>query len=126
MGWLELLYGNAVGGSTAVLTSHMPLTTISAHKDRLYHFMYNVYANTRIQELFNIIIEFPESEPALMDLKTCLEKTDLRGQLVTSLKTALETRLLHPGKTAMSSCIIRMFYTDLSQCCHVCSNICLV
>ena len=71
---------------------------MSAHKGRLYHFMYNIYASTRIQELFNIIIEYPESEPALTDLKTCLEKTSLRGDLVSSLKTALETRLLHPGR----------------------------
>ena len=51
----------------------------------------------RIDQLFNIIVEYPESEPALIDLKLCLEKINLRTQLVTSLKTALETRLLHPG-----------------------------
>jgi hypothetical protein len=52
----------------------------------------------QIEQLFNIIIDFPESEPAILDLKLCLEKTDLRTQLVMSLKSALETRLLHPGK----------------------------
>ena len=51
----------------------------------------------RIDQLFNIIVEYPESEPALIDLKQCLEKINMRTQLVTSLKTALETRLLHPG-----------------------------
>ena len=69
----------------------------ASYKDRLYHFVHDIYARTRIQQLFNIIIEFPESEPALTDLKTCLEKTNLRGTLVLSLKAALETRLLHPG-----------------------------
>lgn len=88
VGWLELLYETGKSGEGSM----------SAHKGRLYHFMYNIYANTRIHELFNMIIEFPESEPALVDLKTCLERTSLRSDLVTSLKAALETRLLHPGK----------------------------
>ena len=55
------------------------------------------HGQVRIEQLFNIIIEYPESEPALVDLKQCLEKINLRTELVTSLKTALETRLLHPG-----------------------------
>jgi len=59
--------------------------------------LYETYANIQIEQLFNIIIDFPESEPAILDLKLCLEKTDLRTQLVMSLKSALETRLLHPG-----------------------------
>lgn len=32
------------------------------------------------------------------DLKYCLERTDQRPQLLVSLKAALETRLLHPGR----------------------------
>lgn len=31
------------------------------------------------------------------DLKFCLERTNLRQQLLSSLKSALEIRLLHPG-----------------------------
>ena len=61
----------------------------------------HIYCNSvhsRIEQLFDIIVEFPESEPALLDLKACLEKaSNLRSLLVKSLKTALETRLLHPG-----------------------------
>ena len=60
--------------------------------------MFEIFATTQIDQLFNIIIEYPESEPAILDLKLCLEKTDLRAKLVASLKSALETRLLHPGK----------------------------
>ena len=56
------------------------------------------FVHSRIEQLFDIIIEFPESEPALLDLKACLEKaSNLRSLLVKSLKAALETRLLHPG-----------------------------
>lgn len=42
-------------------------------------------------------VDFPESTPAVEDLKFCLERTNQRQQLLTSLKSAFETRLLHPG-----------------------------
>lgn len=41
--------------------------------------------------------DFPDSRPAIEDLKYCLQRTDQRQQLLVSLKAALETRLLHPG-----------------------------
>lgn len=44
--------------------------------------------------------DFPDSRPAVEDLKYCLERTDQRQQLLASLKSALETRLLHPGPAA--------------------------
>ena len=52
-----------------------------------------------VQELFNIIVEFPDSMSALEDLKSCLEKTELRTFLMQSLRSDLEKRLLHPGKS---------------------------
>lgn len=50
-----------------------------------------------MDQLFDIIIEFPESQAALEDLKECLEITNMRSKLITSLRSSLETRLLHPG-----------------------------
>ncbi|CAB4014365.1 anaphase-promoting complex subunit 2-like, partial [Paramuricea clavata] len=50
-----------------------------------------------IEELFNIIVDYPESLKALEDLKECLEKTDLRAHLINSLRSSFESRLLHPG-----------------------------
>lgn len=47
--------------------------------------------------LFKSIVDFPDSKPAIDDLKICLEKIDLRVYLVKSLKDVLEKRLLHPG-----------------------------
>jgi hypothetical protein len=41
--------------------------------------------------------DFPESKPAIEDLKFCLERTNQKQQLLTSLKSAFESRLLHPG-----------------------------
>ncbi|KAK3088868.1 hypothetical protein FSP39_024770 [Pinctada imbricata] len=89
LGWLNLVYS---GNRT-----HIYADCIAGFRGRLLHFLYETFARTQIEQLFNIIIEYPESEPAILDLKVCLEKTDLRTLLVTSLKSALETRLLHPG-----------------------------
>ena len=41
--------------------------------------------------------EYPDSQPAVEDLRLCLQKTDLRSELTQKLQRALETRLLHPG-----------------------------
>ncbi|WAR31452.1 ANC2-like protein [Mya arenaria] len=87
--WLKLVYSGNLSNTGS--------TCIEGFKGRLQHFLWETYARVQIEQLFNIIIEYPESEPAVQDLKTCLEKTDMRGHLVTTLKSALETRLLHPG-----------------------------
>ncbi|XP_038045964.1 anaphase-promoting complex subunit 2-like isoform X2 [Patiria miniata] len=92
--WLNLVFcgeesQRTIGGSTQ--------QTLRQWKDRLQYLLYQTYANLRIQELFNIIVEFPDSLSALEDLQKCLEKTDLRRHLVQSLRSSLETRLLHPG-----------------------------
>jgi len=47
-----------------------------------------------------MIIDFPDSRPALEDLALGLEKTSLRSELTQSLQSALENRLLHPGTAA--------------------------
>ncbi|XP_055690510.1 anaphase-promoting complex subunit 2 [Lutzomyia longipalpis] len=71
--------------------------TIAEFRMKLNFFMYETYANVIIEQFFDIIIDFPESQPAIDDLKVCFEKVDLRPHLVQTLKLALETRLLHPG-----------------------------
>lgn len=42
----------------------------------------------RIEELFDIIVEYPDSEPALADLRECLHHVELRNKVVSSLKNA--------------------------------------
>ncbi|XP_071947983.1 anaphase-promoting complex subunit 2-like [Antedon mediterranea] len=89
--WLtNICQGNSTTTSDAA-------ETIAKWKDRLQYFLYQTFAKLRIQELFNIIVEFPESMKALEDLKMCLKKTDLRSHLIRSLRNDFERRLLHPG-----------------------------
>ncbi|KAJ8928110.1 hypothetical protein NQ314_019336 [Rhamnusium bicolor] len=64
---------------------------------KLINYLYNSYTKIRIDQLFNIIIEYPESLPALEDLRLCLPRTDLKPLLTKKLQKAMETRLLHPG-----------------------------
>ena len=40
----------------------------------------------RIDELFDILVEFPDSEPALLDLRDCLMKVELRTVLINNLQ----------------------------------------
>ncbi|KZS92899.1 hypothetical protein SISNIDRAFT_474501 [Sistotremastrum niveocremeum HHB9708] len=51
----------------------------------------------RIKEIFDIIVDYPDSMDALIDLKECLTRVDQRPQLVTALRKANHKRLLHPG-----------------------------
>lgn len=69
-----------------------------AHRDRLHYFLCETFGRIRIRQLFTIIVEFPESEPALIDLSECIDRVqELRKELVEALRSDLEVRLLHPG-----------------------------
>lgn len=93
--WLTRIYNN---GSSKLDTSNTKICdSISYFKMKLKYFLFEKYANTIIDQFFNIIIEFPDSQPAIDDLKICMEKLDLRAHLVETLKNSIETRLLHPG-----------------------------
>lgn len=95
MEWLTRIYNN---GSSKVDSSNAKIReSISYFQIKLKYFLFEKYANTIIDQFFNIIIEFPDSQPAIDDLKLCMEKLDLRCHLVETLKTNLETRLLHQG-----------------------------
>jgi len=89
--WLEELFQLGTGNS-----KNIPM--FSAHRDRLHYFLCETFGRTRIQQLFTIIVEFPESEPALIDLSECIDRVqELRKELVQALRAELEARLLHPG-----------------------------
>jgi len=67
-------------------------------RDKLRGVLYQTYTKARIEQLFNIIIEFPDSQPALEDLRDCLQtQPELRSHLTSSLRQVLDAKLLHPG-----------------------------
>uniref|UniRef100_A0A670YH84 Anaphase-promoting complex subunit 2 n=1 Tax=Pseudonaja textilis TaxID=8673 RepID=A0A670YH84_PSETE len=94
IGWLSRVFlQESAGGLPGPAAS----STLKRWRCHVQMFFYRLYASMRIEELFSIIRDFPESKPAVEDLKYCLERTNQRQQLLTSLKSALELRLLHPG-----------------------------
>ena len=69
---------------------------ISWKKKYLFHF-YQSFVNLRVSELFDIIVEYPQSKESVKDLKLCLSKTNQFQHLTQSLKKVFKKRLLHPG-----------------------------
>ncbi|KAL5285967.1 ANAPC2 family protein [Megaselia abdita] len=68
---------------------------------KLKFYIYEIYGNVIIDQFFSIIIDYPDSIPAINDLQICLRSIDLRKYLIRSLKETLEKRLLHPGVNTM-------------------------
>ncbi|GBG30278.1 Anaphase-promoting complex subunit 2 [Hondaea fermentalgiana] len=67
------------------------------YRARLEFHVFETLCDLRMAEVFDIITEFPESSPALEDLKDCLARTHQHRDLVLSLRQAFASRLLHPG-----------------------------
>lgn len=64
---------------------------------RLEYFAYETLQDLRIDKLFEIIVDYPDSSPAIEDLKQCLEYTGQHSKLVESFISALRYRLLTAG-----------------------------
>ncbi|KAF9110207.1 Anaphase-promoting complex subunit 2 [Mortierella sp. AM989] len=64
---------------------------------RLEFYFFKTFGDLRIKEFFDIIVEHPESTPAVLDLSTCIKWTGQRDQLQNAIIAAIEKRLLHAG-----------------------------
>jgi anaphase-promoting complex subunit 2 len=103
--WLKTVHHAPTSSSSSSLSSSFSSSLEQqeqhgAHKSwtkRLYFHMYTTFGNLRIGELFNIIKDYPNSEPAIVDLRSCLKRTHQHRHLTKSLREAFDCRLLHPG-----------------------------
>ncbi|XP_023030784.1 anaphase-promoting complex subunit 2 [Drosophila willistoni] len=75
--------------------------SLQSFKVKLTYFMYETFAQNVISQFFSIIIDYPDSTPAIDDLKICMEKIDMRAYLTETLRSSLEARILHPGVNTM-------------------------
>ena len=66
-------------------------------KSRLDYFIYEILGRLRTEEMFDIVVDFPDSVPALRDLKTCLEHTNQTDAFIAHFSSQLRRRLLHLG-----------------------------
>ncbi|XP_034045788.1 anaphase-promoting complex subunit 2 isoform X2 [Thalassophryne amazonica] len=103
LGWLSKVFVSEADGGGPVpapgdaLRVQPTSSVLKQWRCHMHQFFCRIYVNMRIEELFSIIRDFPESKAAIEDLKFCLERTNQRQQLLTSLRSAFESRLLHPG-----------------------------
>eukprot|EP00891_Asterochloris_glomerata_P007911 jgi/Astpho2/7911/Aster-06390 len=47
--------------------------------------------------MFDIVVDYPDSLPAVEDMRVCLRHTNLHHKFVTQFRKATQERLLHPG-----------------------------
>ncbi|KAF8937483.1 Anaphase-promoting complex subunit 2 [Dissophora ornata] len=76
--------------------SHMTDVVTRMLYEKVENKVFNSFKG-RIKEFFNIIVECPDSKPAVHDLKACIEWSGQREQLQNAILMAMEKRLLHPG-----------------------------
>ncbi|XP_065919017.1 anaphase-promoting complex subunit 2-like isoform X2 [Dysidea avara] len=84
LSWLQVIF-------------EMSFTVSNRWSDQLEYYSYKSFAELRIKELFDIIVEYPDSKPAIDDLKVCLDQVEMKTHLMESLRQSFEQRLLHPG-----------------------------
>ncbi|KAF9066458.1 hypothetical protein BDP27DRAFT_1449691 [Rhodocollybia butyracea] len=89
--WMLLMYGR---NATTADDAKAMLQNVGSRFD--FH-MAKTLCDLRTKEIFDIIIDFPDSSGALQDLKECLLRVDQRAALVHTLRKANHKRLLHPG-----------------------------
>ena len=81
----EAVPGYAVGGG-----GHL-----AQWESRLDFFVFHALGDMRTAELFDIVVDFPESAPAVRDLRECLAHTGRTPRMVREFRAAVRRRLLH-------------------------------
>ncbi|KAL5259145.1 hypothetical protein ACHWQZ_G009560 [Mnemiopsis leidyi] len=66
-------------------------------KKRLKFFCYKTIATVRINDLFEIMVDYPESHAAVLDIKKCIGHVQCSTYLVKTVQDMFKERLLHPG-----------------------------
>jgi len=97
MSWVRSIHTSSLSTSPLLTFGDKHNPGLEEYRLKLLQYLYQTYTKARIEQLFNIIIEFPDSQPALEDLRECLTHTDLRGHLTSNLRQVVDAKLLHPG-----------------------------
>ncbi|EFJ49123.1 hypothetical protein VOLCADRAFT_80889 [Volvox carteri f. nagariensis] len=74
--------------------------TLTEWRLRLSYLVYETLGRLRISQMFDVVVDYPDSLPAIGDLAACLRHTNLQSLFVCSFKAALQQRLLHAGASA--------------------------
>ena len=74
----------------------LPASPFESWKSNFELHLYQTFGSLRISELFSIIRSFPDSRPAILDLRECLKRTHQHRNVTTTLRRVFDARLLIP------------------------------
>lgn len=90
--WTQNVVFEWMDGALRVMSSEDETTTRGIDSDVFtqtrHHFLqelYHKFCSMRIDELFDIAVDFPDTTPALMDLHAALQRTKMQHRLIQSL-----------------------------------------
>ncbi|KAH7163253.1 hypothetical protein B0J13DRAFT_518488 [Dactylonectria estremocensis] len=95
--WVENHYGRLAVEVFNSLGTQIAWSDIECWKD----IAVGRLATLRIQELFDIALNWPESKGGLEDLRLAVTTPQRRLQLTDTFSLALQKRLLHPGRSTL-------------------------
>ncbi|KAL4426176.1 hypothetical protein ABPG77_007458 [Micractinium sp. CCAP 211/92] len=84
---------------------------------QLRYYVYETVGTLRIGDMFDIVVDYPDSLPAIEDIRDCLQNTNLHRKFVAVFRKALQDRLLHPG--AATSDIIQQYVSAIKALAHI-------
>lgn len=84
---------------------------IVSYDQKLDQTISECYCSIRSSEIFDIIADYPDSLPAVMDLHKALSKAQKVSTIVRALKESFRNRLLHPG--AQTGQILQMYMNTI-------------
>lgn len=101
MGWVKFIYSFEL--KNLALERNEQIDVVLEQIDflktsNIRNFIINTYIYCRMNQLFEIIIDYPYSETVLLDLQECIKFDPFyRDKFIHTLKSSFKTRLLHPG-----------------------------
>ena len=93
---LEDALDNARSAS-AIVRSVLPENATEGMSQRLERAAIEEVGLARQEQIFEHVVDFPESHGALSDLRECIERAGMRKHACAAVRRALESRLLHAG-----------------------------
>lgn len=99
LNWLAMLYeGNS--------------TELERLREKLQKSVYKLVGKKRIAQMFDIILDFPDTKPALQDLTSCISNCDLTNRLEARLRAEFSRRVANLSKQTEG---ILLIYINLTK-----------
>jgi hypothetical protein len=87
---------------------------------RLHFFLFDTLGRLYTGAMFDILMAYPDTAPAVQDCAECLKRTSLHQYFVDTLSDAVRSRLLHPG-----ACMCPITKERSGACERVCVCVCV-